>query len=93
MSKNQNHFEIHDFERRLTRLFRNALGRAPVPDELQRCRKFYHKHVAAIHDKQQPLDAGALPIPLPGSASPQEAAVWTDFAMAMLNLSEFIYID
>jgi len=81
------------FEGRLTLLFQNALGRAPLPDELQRCRQFHHKHVAAIREKGRSPKSLALPIPLPDSTTPEEAAAWTDFALAVLNLSEFIYID
>ena len=65
----------------------------PLPDELQRCRQFHHKHVAAIREKGRSPKSLALPIPLPDSTTPEEAAAWTDFALAVLNLSEFIYID
>jgi hypothetical protein len=82
-----------DLNARFARLFRRALGRAPSADELQRCREFYDVQVKEIRQNKRQPDSLALPIPMPPTASPEEAAAWTDFAIVMLNLSEFIFID
>jgi len=63
---------------RIERMFLKALGRTPVPDELDAAQTFLGK-LAAEHD-------------IAADDVARNRIVWRDFAQALFNFKEFIYI-
>ncbi|HWE37505.1 MAG TPA: DUF1549 and DUF1553 domain-containing protein [Isosphaeraceae bacterium] len=79
-----------DLDARVARATAIVLGRGPRPDELARARSF----LASQADLLRPRDPATLAAPtyLPPGLDPAEAAAWVDFASAMLNRNEFLYV-
>lgn len=75
---------------RITWAYRQALSRAPLPEELEVVTALYEKHLA---DYSADADAAATvvstgqPAP-PNDIEPAELAAWTSVARVMLNLHE-----
>jgi len=77
---------------RVALAYRIALGREPRPKEVERDRAFLASQADLLRRlavEGQPL---ARPTFMPEGADPAGAAAWVDFALAMLNRNEFLYV-
>ncbi|MEQ2007970.1 MAG: PSD1 and planctomycete cytochrome C domain-containing protein [Limisphaerales bacterium] len=81
-----------DAAARINWAWKQALSRAPRPDELATARALYDKHLAQY--KADPKAAESLLkvglAPLPSAADQAELAAWTSVARVILNLHETI---
>jgi hypothetical protein len=82
-----------DDEQRIRRAYELVLCRQPTPAEIMRARGFLKMQTALLEERlhqgqpvSKPLGCAEL------SASPAEGAAWADFALAMLNCNEFLYV-
>ena len=81
-----------DTTARLTWAWRQALARAPRPDELATARALFDKHLAQYKADAKAAEA-LLKVglaPLPPAADQAELAAWTSVARVILNLHETI---
>ncbi|MEX2016016.1 MAG: DUF1553 domain-containing protein, partial [Candidatus Hydrogenedentales bacterium] len=78
-----------EIEGRLTYLFRTALGREPLPEELAAILTLYDAEYEEIN-KDGDLATRIVGDYLPEGAQPQEVAPWITVARAVLNLDEFV---
>ncbi|MGP0067756.1 MAG: DUF1553 domain-containing protein, partial [Isosphaeraceae bacterium] len=79
-------------EDRIRRAYQLTLAREPKPIEVERARTFLRSQADRIRNQAR---EGQSPGQIPGSPSPMEpaeAAAWADFALALLNLNEFLYV-
>jgi len=76
-------------ENRIRRAYQLALAREPKSFETERARSFLKTQAELIRqEKRQPNGpAGEIP-----SSESAEAAAWIDFALALLNSNEFLYV-
>ena len=60
--------------------------------EIEQARTFLESQAALLG--RRPKDDPALPSPsyVPAGVEPAEAAAWVNFALAMLNRNEFVYV-
>jgi hypothetical protein len=82
-----------DREKQVELLHRYAWSRQPTPAESKRLRKFLQDVQGQIAAEARPREQLALPPALPESSDPAAAAALVDGALALLNASEFLYID
>jgi hypothetical protein len=79
-------------EERVQRAYRVVLARDPKPAEIAQAQKFLDAQTVLL--RRRLVDG--RPVPGPTSVSPgtdpAEAAAWVDFALAMLNRNEFVYV-
>jgi len=78
---------------RIERAYRVVLARAPRPGEHGQARAFLDAQAALLRDR--PAHGGpapALPSFVPPGTDPAEDSALVDFALAMLNRNEFLYI-
>jgi hypothetical protein len=74
---------------RIRRGYQLALAREPRPSETNRARTFLTTHAALIgQEKQRPMDPPAETT----SGNSAQTAAWADFALALLNSNEFLYV-
>lgn len=82
-----------DSTTRIVWAWKQALSRAPRPDELAIARKLFDKHLAQYKadtkSAESLLKAGIAPPP-PSGTDPAELAAWTSVARVILNLHETI---
>ena len=78
-----------DVRDRVDRAYRLALGRPPRPAEVDRARAFLDAEAGSLRGADRLL---ARPSGAPDGIDPAEAAAWVDFALAMLNRNEFVYV-
>ena len=77
---------------RISRAYQIVLAREPRPDEVERDRSFLAAQAEFI---AQPAESGrpiARPTFTPERMAPGLAAAWVDYARAMLNRNEFLYV-
>jgi hypothetical protein len=85
--------ESNTAERQVELLYLYAYSRPPTPWEAQRLEAFLtteRQQIAAASRRREQL---ALPPALPAGADPAAAAVLVEAALALLNASEFLYVD
>jgi hypothetical protein len=73
--------------------FEHTLSRAPTSRETEAAAAFLAKQAALIRGETQDRTQLALPSPMREDADPYAAAALTDFCLALLNVSEFVYVD
>jgi hypothetical protein len=80
-------------DERIGRAYQVVLCRQPSPSELDRARKFLASQAEMIRGQAK---AGRTPSKPTGlmdrPLDPAEGAAWVDFALAMLNCNEFLYV-
>jgi hypothetical protein len=81
-----------DDDARVVRCYRLLLARDPSPAEAQQAREFLAAQSTLLGEQAKAGQPLAAPIPAPQSVDPADAAAWVDFALAMLNRNEFLYI-
>jgi hypothetical protein len=74
-------------------LYQQTLSRSPRPAELSALTTFLEEQQARIVREQRPRDQLALPPDLPHEADAAAAAALVDACLALLNTSEFLYVD
>jgi hypothetical protein len=79
-------------DNRIRRAYQLALARAPKPNEVERARSFLMAQAERIRDQSGDRLAGKQPAGEIGTIAPAEAAAWVDFALALLNSNEFLYV-
>ena len=82
-----------DPARQLEVLYLQALSRMPTTDESQRMQDFLAVQSKQIAAESRPREQLALPPALPESVDAATAAALVDAALALLNSSEFLYVD
>jgi len=80
-------------EDQVTALYQFALCREPAAEESQQCSAFLRQQAGRLRDEQRSIQSLALPEPTPSESDPYASAALTDLALAVLNLSEFVYVD
>jgi hypothetical protein len=81
-----------DDDARVARAYAVTLGRAPRPRELAQARAFLSSQSKLLRGR---VDAGrplARPTFVPEGTDAAQAAAWVDFALAMLNRNDFLYV-
>jgi len=76
-----------------TAVFRRALSRTPEVDELEELVAFLQQQQALLTADARASEELSLPISKATLENPYAAAALTDLCLAVLNSSEFVYID
>ena len=79
-------------EERIARAYRILLARDPRPAELATARTFLASQTALLRRQLAEKGSVAAPTFLTIDDEPAEAGAWVDFALAMLNRNEFVYV-
>ena len=74
-------------------LYLHAYSRQPTPEETQRLGAFLVSQQKEIAAAARPSDQLALPPALAENADPAAAAALVEAALALVNASEFLYVD
>jgi hypothetical protein len=85
--------DAHQSNDRLELLYRRALSRPPTPVEFELLTSFLTRQARQLRDDGRPPTSLALPIPSPPQENPYDSAAWTDVCLAVINSSEFVYVD
>jgi hypothetical protein len=78
---------------RIRLAYRRTLTREPTVDELRLAGEFLTSQTAAINADGRSASQLALPQPVPENVSSAESAAFVDLCLALLNTSEFVYVD
>jgi hypothetical protein len=81
-----------DRTRFITAAYRQAFGRRPLGGELADADQFLSEQSRMI-DASEALEQSLLPEPMPREMRPAEAAATVDFCHALMNASEFLFVD
>lgn len=74
-------------------LYLHAFSRRPTSEEAQVLQAFLGKQRKQIAAASRPRERLALPDPCPAEVDPAAAAALVDACLALLNSSEFLYVD
>jgi hypothetical protein len=77
---------------RISHAYRITLARDPRPSELDQARSFLESQATFLRGRDGHAHPLARPTFVPAGTDPAEAAAWVDFALAMLNRNEFVYV-
>ena len=77
---------------RIRGAYRIVLCRDPNSHELGQVRTFLDAQTALLRQRSATGQTLAQPTYAPPETEPAEAAAWVDFALAMLNRNEFVYV-
>jgi hypothetical protein len=77
---------------RVSTCYRIVLGRDPTLAEASRARNFLTEQADLLRARQKAGQPLAQPDDLPATTDRADAAAWVDFAVAMLNCNEFLYV-
>ncbi|WP_299464760.1 DUF1549 and DUF1553 domain-containing protein [uncultured Gimesia sp.] len=82
-----------DSDRQVTLLFRRALGRYPTQIEQTELTAFLKSQRRLLSSEKRPASQLLLPLTDAKIKDPYAGAALTDLCLAILNTSEFIYVD
>jgi hypothetical protein len=82
-----------DVDQQINQAFRRALGRPPNENERHKLQQFCQQQTELIRAEGRPRSSLALPITRQPIADQCAAAALTDLCLALINSSEFLYID
>jgi hypothetical protein len=82
-----------DMDRTVERIYLHALSRSPSEKEHSLAKNFLAKQAALLVAEKRSKESLALPEPNAANLSAEQAAALTDIALAILNTSEFVYVD
>jgi hypothetical protein len=85
--------ETTDLDRVVERIYLYSLSRLPSDKEQSLARDFLAKQAALLVAEKRAADGLALPDPQAAGVSAQQAAALVDFCLAILNTSEFVYVE
>jgi hypothetical protein len=77
---------------RIALVYRRALARGPTDEETSAVRQFLDAQSSQLAAAAETAEL-PLPQPVPAELAAEDAAAWTLFCLAVVNLNEFIYID
>ncbi|QDV33390.1 DUF1549 and DUF1553 domain-containing protein [Tautonia plasticadhaerens] len=77
---------------RVDRAYRLVLARGPTGEESGRAIAFLEGQAELLRSRAAGDPPLASPVPGPEGIDPARAAAWVDFALAMLNRNEFVYV-
>jgi cytochrome c553 len=78
---------------RIIRVYRLVLARDPRPEEIEQARAFLDAQAKLLRERsKKSVHPLAAPTFVPPNTDPALAAAWVDFALAMLNRNEFVYV-
>jgi hypothetical protein len=77
---------------RISLAYRAVLARDPKPREVEQARAFLASQADFLRNRGREGQPLARPTFVPDGTDPAEAAAWVDFALAMLNRNEFLYV-
>lgn len=83
----------HDHMAFVIEAYRSAFTRRPSGSELEEADHFLVEQSERIAASQEPLAEAMLPEPMSHELRPAQAAAMVDFCHALLNASEFMFID
>ncbi|RUL87659.1 DUF1553 domain-containing protein [Tautonia sociabilis] len=84
--------EPSDETARIDLAYRLLLAREPNDRELEQAMAFLDGQAELLLERSDGDPPLASPSPIPAKVEPAEAAAWVDFALAMLNRNEFLYV-
>jgi hypothetical protein len=79
--------------RQIDLLYRLALSRPPTAAESERLASFLSNQRALLAAENRPASELVLPAPSAGDLDPFAAAALVDACLALINSSEFVYVD
>jgi len=77
----------------IRRAWLEAFGRSPSHDESESASRFLIEQGERIYDYDKNMTANSLPDPCPSCLEPQHAGAYVDMCHALLNSSEFLFVD
>jgi hypothetical protein len=77
---------------RVTLAYKVVLGREPRPKEIDQARSFLSSQSDLLRRQAEAGQPLSRPGYVPEGTTPSLAAAWVDFARAMLNRNEFLYV-
>lgn len=85
--------EAEQPEEQVIHVFRRVLAREPLPREVALAGDFLQQQSAQLRKEGRPGKQLALPLATTAAVDPYAAAALVDLCLAMLNSSEFMYLD
>jgi hypothetical protein len=85
--------ETPDPKRQIERLYEHALARPATESEVRLMTEFLDSERKRLASEGRPRDRLALPAGCPAEMDAYAAAALVDACLAVLNASEFLYID
>jgi len=82
-----------DVAKAISVVFQRALGRLPTQSENASLAAFLEDHANALRSENRDPDRLAAPLPMPDDCDVFLAVALTDVCLALINSSEFIYVD
>jgi hypothetical protein len=70
-----------------------AYGRQPTDDELTAARQFLAAQADRIYAEEADIPSSSLPQPCPSCLEPHKAAAYVDLCHALMNSTEFLFVD
>jgi uncharacterized protein DUF1549/uncharacterized protein DUF1553 len=80
-------------EQFIRRAWLEAYSRAPTDDELSTARQFLASQADQIYTAESDIPTSSQPQPCPNCLEPHKAAAYVDLCHALLNSTEFLFID
>jgi hypothetical protein len=77
----------------MTAAYRQAFARRPMGGELADADEFFNEQIHRIDAASEPPAESTLPDPMPQGMRAADAATTVDFCHALLNASEFLFVD
>jgi hypothetical protein len=77
---------------RVTLAYKAVLGREPRTREIEQARSFLANQSELLRRQAEVGQPLARPVYMPEGTAPSLGAAWVDFARAMLNRNEFLYV-
>jgi hypothetical protein len=82
-----------DIQRAVESIFLRTLARLPSDKERGQAKEFLAREAALLMAEKRAADTLALPVPAPDGLPPEQGAALVDLCLAVLNTSEFVYVD
>jgi hypothetical protein len=70
-----------------------ALARPPTREELSLACQFLKEQAQRIYDQERDVPTASQPEPSPPCLEPHRAAAYVDLCHALLNATEFLFVD
>lgn len=80
-------------EERISLAIRSTYGRQATFQEVTALTSFLESQEKILESESRPVSSMATPVPCPPGFENAAGAAWTDLCLALLNSSEFLYVD
>jgi hypothetical protein len=70
-----------------------ALGRPPTSAEASLAQRFLQEQAQRIYEQEPDVPTASQPEPMPPCLEPHRAAAYVDLCHALLNATEFLFVD